>query len=62
MDDAAARALKLLVLLGMSLLFLVGGLWAYLGPGLVLGLAGPVFALFLVLYVVNDAYANVFAG
>ena len=59
MDEAVLRTLKLFALLGVAGVFLVAGLWAYLGPGLVLGLAGPVFAGVIVLFVANDVYTAI---
>ncbi|WP_324664516.1 hypothetical protein [Haloarcula sediminis] len=58
MDETTMRALKLVALVGVAGVFLAVGLWVYLGPGLILGLAGPMFGLVLLLYVTNDLYAT----
>ena len=58
MDGTTMRALKLVALVGVAGVFLVAGLWVYLGPSLVLGLAGPTFGLLLLCYVTNDVYTT----
>jgi hypothetical protein len=62
MDQAASRALKLVFLAVLSLLFVVGGLWFYLSSGLIVGLAGPFLAVSLLLYVGYDVYTTVVAA
>ncbi|MDS0261464.1 hypothetical protein NDI56_18845 [Haloarcula sp. S1CR25-12] len=56
MDQAVARALKLVVLLAIAAVLVTAGLWVYLAVGLIIGLAGPVLATLCLLYVVNDVY------
>ncbi len=56
MDETAMRAVKLVALVGVAVVFLTAGLWVYLGLGLVLGLAGPTFSFVLLFYVTNDVY------
>jgi len=62
MDDVAQRALKLVILTTLAVVFVTGGLWVFLGVGLLIGLAGPMFAGVLMLYVGYDIYDVVSAA
>jgi membrane associated rhomboid family serine protease len=62
MDQGVMRALKLVVLAALAAVFVGAGVWLYLAVGLSVGLAGPVFAVMLLLYVVNDVYEVVAAA
>jgi len=62
MDDVAQRALKLVILTALAVVFVTGGLWVFLGVGLLIGLAGPMFAGVLMLYVGYDIYDVVSAA
>lgn len=62
MEQAVTRALKLVFLAVLAVVFVSAGLWLYLATGLIVGLAGPFLAVVLLLYVVYDVYDTVTAS